>query len=124
MTQKVDLDSGDAHMVRPLHLAAITNHIDIVQQLIDRGANPTKQDEEGDVPLHWAATKGHVEVSNMRLWSADMYVCCVSLQLITAMPSDNQQLTLTLKPMIEFCQPLEYHSPSALQEGSHILSFE
>lgn len=51
-------------MVRPLHLAAITNHLDIVKLLIDKGANPTKQDSDGDVPLHWAATKGHAEVSN------------------------------------------------------------
>jgi ankyrin repeat protein len=47
----VDLDAADGNGVRPLHLAAITNRLDIVKQLIDKGANPTKQDNEGDVPL-------------------------------------------------------------------------
>jgi len=61
--QQVDLDAADSHEVRPLHLAAITNRLDIVQLLIDKGANPTKQDHNGDVPLHWAATKGLGQVS-------------------------------------------------------------
>eukprot|EP00878_Enallax_costatus_P029880 GHUV01032446.1.p1 GENE.GHUV01032446.1~~GHUV01032446.1.p1 ORF type:complete len:347 (+),score=127.73 GHUV01032446.1:1112-2152(+) len=52
-------------MVRPLHLAAITNRLNIVKLLIDKGANPTKQDNDGDVPLHWAATKGHIEMMEM-----------------------------------------------------------
>lgn len=59
----VDLDQGDGHMVRPLHLAAVTNHLNIAKLLMDKGANPTKQDNDGDVPLHWAATKGHMEVN-------------------------------------------------------------
>jgi ankyrin repeat protein len=47
----VDLDAPDGNGVRPLHLTAITNRLDIVKLLIDKGANPTKQDNEGDVPL-------------------------------------------------------------------------
>jgi ankyrin repeat protein len=47
----VDLDAADGNGVRPLHLAAITNRLDVVKLLINKGANPTKQDNEGDVPL-------------------------------------------------------------------------
>lgn len=45
-----------------MHCAAIENHADIVDMLIKARANPKLQDMEGDQPMHWAATKGHVEV--------------------------------------------------------------
>lgn len=51
--------------MRPLHLAAINSHCDVVKALEDKGANVTKQDSEGDLPTHWAATKGHVQVQQL-----------------------------------------------------------
>ena len=59
ISHDVDLDSADGHQVRPLHLAAINNHTAVVKALVDKGANVTKQDTDGDLPTHWAATKGH-----------------------------------------------------------------
>lgn len=75
----VDLDAADSHQVRPLHLAAINNHTAVVKALVDKGANVTKQDTDGDLPTHWAATKGHVEVGQpARTASAACYVCIPS----------------------------------------------
>jgi ankyrin repeat protein len=62
ISHDVDLDAADRHQVRPLHLAAINNHSSVVKALVDKGANITKQDTDGDLPTHWAATKGHVQV--------------------------------------------------------------
>lgn len=64
ISHDVDLDAADGHQVRPLHLAAINNHCHVVKALVDKGANVTKQDSDGDLPTHWAATKGHEEVSH------------------------------------------------------------
>ena len=58
----VDVDVGDGAMVRPLHLAAVHGHVAVVGRLLECGANPTKQDERCDVPLAWAASRGHCEV--------------------------------------------------------------
>jgi ankyrin repeat protein len=67
ISHDVDLDAADGHSVRPLHLAAINNHCRVVKALVDKGANVTKQDIEGDLPTHWAATKGHIQVGLMTL---------------------------------------------------------
>ena len=63
IAKRADLDAGDGFMVTPLHLASISNHISTVRLLLDAGANLTRQDSQGDQPLHWAATRGHTEVS-------------------------------------------------------------
>ncbi len=62
LSTKIDPDHGDDGQVSPLHLACISNHIDIVKLLILYGANITRQDVNGDQSLHWAATKGNIKV--------------------------------------------------------------
>ncbi|KAK5637085.1 hypothetical protein RRF57_012797 [Xylaria bambusicola] len=63
-----DLDSTDSIYGRtPLLWAARDGHLDIVQILLDRGANIDMDDNEGYSPLSWAAENGHVEVTKLLL---------------------------------------------------------
>lgn len=56
---EADVDAPDGvHAVRPLHLAAVHNAVPVLKLLLDKGANPTKQDAAGDLPSHYAANKG------------------------------------------------------------------
>jgi ankyrin repeat protein len=73
ISKRVDLDAGDGHMVTALHLSAISNKLSTTVLLLDAGANLTRQDNEGDQPLHWAATRGHIKVdlgSTLTAWTA------------------------------------------------------
>lgn len=62
--KRVDVDAGDFFKVTALHLAAIENHPDIVEVLLKSRADPKPADVEGDLPIHWAATKGHTAVGS------------------------------------------------------------
>lgn len=59
ISKRVDLDAGDNFRVTPMHLAAIENHVDIVEALLEARVSVRSFDVEGDQALHWAATKGH-----------------------------------------------------------------
>lgn len=45
-----------------LHVAAGLGHVEIVQELLAKGACVYKKDNDGDTPLHHAARRGHVGV--------------------------------------------------------------
>lgn len=48
----------------PLHLAAIHNHKDVVDLLIEAGADLNARDDEyGSAPIGWANEKGHTEMT-------------------------------------------------------------
>ena len=51
----------------PLHRASMNGDKDVVQLLLDQGADPNKADEEGETPLHWATKKGHKDVVQLLL---------------------------------------------------------
>ena len=46
----------------PLHIAARNGHMDVVQLLIDTGADPKRADRDGWTPLKLAAEHGHEDV--------------------------------------------------------------
>lgn len=49
----------------PLHLAAGYNHLDVVEYLLQNGADVNTKDKGGLIPLHNAASYGHVDVAGL-----------------------------------------------------------
>ena len=58
---------GRHHIATPLNEAADAGHKDVVQLLLDRGADPNKADQLGRTPLVWSKTKGHKELAQLLL---------------------------------------------------------
>ncbi|KAG7290327.1 hypothetical protein NEMBOFW57_000327 [Staphylotrichum longicolle] len=53
----------------PLHIAALHGYTPVVWLLLEKRADPTKQDSTGCTPLHCAAAGDHVDVSELLLAS-------------------------------------------------------
>ena len=51
----------------PLRVAAHLGHKDVVQLLLDKGADPNKTNYDGWTPLHGAASRGHTNVVQLLL---------------------------------------------------------
>ncbi|XP_078600101.1 uncharacterized protein LOC144875153 [Branchiostoma floridae x Branchiostoma japonicum] len=66
-TGKVDVDEKDFAGCTALHLASEQGHFEVVEVLIDIGADPHTRDKQGDTALHWAAYHGHVKVVELLL---------------------------------------------------------
>ncbi|KAL5331401.1 hypothetical protein ACEPPN_000931 [Leptodophora sp. 'Broadleaf-Isolate-01'] len=57
------VDSTDSYGRTPLHWAAMNGHIEVVKQLLEKGANVAVANSSGGwTPLHQATWNGHVEV--------------------------------------------------------------
>lgn len=54
-------------MMTPLHFAAVSNLCEVIQPLVDRGANVNAQDADGNTPIQRAILAGHIEAVNMFL---------------------------------------------------------
>ncbi|CAM8933299.1 unnamed protein product [Rhodiola kirilowii] len=57
-----DLDAPDYGNRTALHWAAHKQFADPIRLLLYRNASPSKQDNDGCTPLHWAAIRGDMEV--------------------------------------------------------------
>ncbi len=63
-----DVDVQGAYSRTSLYGASLTGHLEIVEWLLSRGANPNvREDGEGCISLHLAACYGHVEVCRLLL---------------------------------------------------------
>ncbi len=66
LSKGADINAKDDDGFTPLHWTAIKGHKEIVELLIDNGANVNpKGDEFGMTPLHKAASKGHREITEL-----------------------------------------------------------
>ena len=63
-TPKIDLDAKNAVDESPLMMAALKGHTELVQLLINKGADINKT---GWTPLHYAASFGHLQIMQMLL---------------------------------------------------------
>ncbi|KAL1421256.1 hypothetical protein MTO96_023232 [Rhipicephalus appendiculatus] len=57
----------DAQGMCMLHWACDRGHLEIVELLLDKGADPEAKDEEGQTPLHYASSCGHLQVAELLL---------------------------------------------------------
>jgi len=53
------VDCKDGYNNTPLHEAAIWGREDLVQYLLEKGADPKVEDKYGRTPLYWAEKRGH-----------------------------------------------------------------
>ena len=50
-----------------LHCAAYGGHLNVVEFLLERGADPNVQGDDGWTPLHYAVSRYHVDVARVLL---------------------------------------------------------
>ncbi len=62
---RVEAHTGQPHELTALHLAASRNHPEMVELLLNVGANKDPQDSEGKTPLMVAAQKGHTKIIHL-----------------------------------------------------------
>lgn len=67
------LDWKDSMGHTPLHCASLSGHVSAVELLLLKGANASEADTtSGMNPLHWAAARGHAEVSKVLARAGDV----------------------------------------------------
>ncbi len=69
--------SADQPIIDQLFDAVKNNQIEIVKELLDRGANVNATDENGNTPLHWAAKNVHTDIVELLI---DTYHVDVNIQ--------------------------------------------
>ena len=65
------IDSVNQHHETPLLLAAKHGHLEIVREVLDRGADHTIGDTDSSQPIHLAAVGGHTEVIDLLIARGD-----------------------------------------------------
>jgi hypothetical protein len=66
----IELDERNSHDETPLMLAVIQGEVEVARELIEKGADVNKT---GWTPLHYAASKGHLELIHLLL-DEDAYI--------------------------------------------------
>ncbi|XP_048242568.1 serine/threonine-protein phosphatase 6 regulatory ankyrin repeat subunit B-like isoform X4 [Haliotis rufescens] len=59
------IHTKDKHDMTPMHVAATYRQVDIMDFLLDNGAEITQEDKEGSIPLHYACSTGCLEMVNL-----------------------------------------------------------
>ena len=67
----LDLNSVDIDGKTALHLAATAGHLSTVRLLQERGAEANIQDHSRNLPIHYAARDGHIQVVEMLISDAN-----------------------------------------------------
>ncbi|XP_075526433.1 acyl-CoA-binding domain-containing protein 6-like isoform X4 [Dermacentor variabilis] len=67
LNNSTSVHERDAQGMCMLHWACDRGHLEIVELLLDRGADPEAKDEEGQTPLHYASSCGHLQVAELLL---------------------------------------------------------
>ncbi|WP_179947520.1 ankyrin repeat domain-containing protein, partial [Wolbachia endosymbiont of Cylisticus convexus] len=57
-----DVNAKNIYGETPLHLAARSGYLNVVEKLIEKGANVNAKNSNGKTPLHYAAEKGYLNV--------------------------------------------------------------
>jgi hypothetical protein len=66
--KEVELNAvGGRARATALHVATYRDHIEVVQILLDRGANPSLCNEINEAPLYWAVINGNQEMQDLLL---------------------------------------------------------
>jgi ankyrin repeat protein len=105
-----DLEARDLRGQTPLHLAAQSGDIGLVQVLLEYGADPNAQEETtGWTPLHFAVAKAHYQLI---------------LQLLHHDATNvNQVDKFDWPPLLEACSRLDSRSTALLVNGGAHLGF-
>lgn len=109
-TDTFDLEARDLRGQTPLHLAAQSGDLGLVQVLLEYGADPNAQEETtGWTPLHFAVAKAHYSLM---------------LQLLHHDATNvNQADKFDWPPLLEACSRLDARSTSLLVNGKANLGF-
>ena len=67
LSSPLTLHEGDPNGTTALHQAVFQNHHDIVNLLIERGADPNIGDENVWTPLHWAVERRRMDMVKLLL---------------------------------------------------------
>eukprot|EP00811_Abedinium_folium_P025600 NODE_3664_length_2002_cov_5.939200.p1 GENE.NODE_3664_length_2002_cov_5.939200~~NODE_3664_length_2002_cov_5.939200.p1 ORF type:complete len:535 (+),score=139.56 NODE_3664_length_2002_cov_5.939200:182-1606(+) len=105
-----DLEAQDGRGQTPLHLAAQSGDVALIQVLLEHGADPNTQEETtGWTPLHFAVAKNHY---------------ALILQLLHHDATNvNQVDKFDWPPLLEACSRLDARSTSLLVNGSANIGF-